>query len=134
MSHIRFENSPPQLRELLQYLVLYSRFISCDSMPEYWLHWLHPTTVTINNDYIISFDSYGPCRYTAVTFLSVLETWTEHLYFISRILQILQECQSSHISMLEFHGLPPEGRRHHYSEFSLTDAQTIYRVFHDFRA
>jgi len=55
MSHLRFENSPPQLRNLLQYLASYSRFISFDSMPEYWLHWLHPTTVTINNDYIISY-------------------------------------------------------------------------------
>jgi len=55
MSHLRSENSPPQLRDLLQYLGPYSRFISFDSMPEYWLHWLHPTTVTINNDYIISY-------------------------------------------------------------------------------
>jgi hypothetical protein len=55
MSHLRFENSPPQLRDLLQYLAPYSRFISCDSRPEYLLHWLHPTTLTINNDYIISY-------------------------------------------------------------------------------
>jgi len=55
MSHLRFENSPPHFRDLLQHLASHSRFISYDSTPEYWLHWLHPTTVTINNDYIISY-------------------------------------------------------------------------------